>query len=98
MAEHVQAQIAGSQRARPHRGLRLLVLLALYYLMPLFVMLTTSVKTLDEIRGGNLLSLPAEHHLRSLGEGLVERLHRRRLQRPQEQFLELRAASWCRRC
>ena len=38
----------------------LLILFALYYLMPLFVMLTTSMKTLDDIRGGNLLSLPAE--------------------------------------
>ncbi len=36
----------------------LLVLFALYYLMPLFVMLTTSLKTLDDIRGGNLISLP----------------------------------------
>jgi glucose/mannose transport system permease protein len=36
----------------------LLVLCALYYLAPLYVMLSTSVKTLDEIRTGNLLSLP----------------------------------------
>jgi glucose/mannose transport system permease protein len=36
----------------------LLGLFALYYLVPLFVMLSTSVKTLDEIRGGSLLSLP----------------------------------------
>ncbi|MEM4986331.1 carbohydrate ABC transporter permease [Collimonas sp. H4R21] len=36
----------------------LLVLCALYYLAPLYVMLSTSVKTLDEIRSGNLLSLP----------------------------------------
>lgn len=36
----------------------LLGLVALYYLMPLYVMLTTSVKTLDEIRSGNLLDLP----------------------------------------
>ncbi|MEC5215265.1 glucose/mannose transport system permease protein [Actimicrobium sp. GrIS 1.19] len=36
----------------------LLVLVALYYLMPLYVMLTTSVKSLDEIRAGNLLDLP----------------------------------------
>ncbi|HEV8644216.1 MAG TPA: carbohydrate ABC transporter permease [Burkholderiales bacterium] len=28
--------------------------------MPLFVMLSTSVKTLDDIRGGNLIALPAE--------------------------------------
>jgi glucose/mannose transport system permease protein len=38
----------------------LLILFALYYLMPLFVMITTSLKTLDDIRGGNLLALPAE--------------------------------------
>ncbi|MBI3146772.1 MAG: carbohydrate ABC transporter permease [Pseudogulbenkiania sp.] len=35
-----------------------LVLVAVYYLMPLYVMLTTSFKTLDDIRQGNLLSLP----------------------------------------
>lgn len=38
----------------------LLVLVCFYYLMPLFVMLTTSLKSLDEIRTGNLLSLPRE--------------------------------------
>lgn len=37
----------------------LLVVVALYYLMPLYVMLSTSFKTLDEIRTGNLLDLPA---------------------------------------
>lgn len=36
----------------------LLALCALYYLMPLYVMLATSFKSLDEIRGGNLLDLP----------------------------------------
>jgi glucose/mannose transport system permease protein len=36
----------------------LLGLMALYYLIPLYVMLTTSFKTLDEVRGGNLLDLP----------------------------------------
>lgn len=35
-----------------------LILFALYYLLPLFVMLVNSVKTLDEIRGGNMMSLP----------------------------------------
>jgi glucose/mannose transport system permease protein len=38
----------------------LLILFALYYLMPLFVMLTTSLKTLYDIRGGNLISLPEQ--------------------------------------
>jgi len=36
----------------------LLVLVALYYLAPLYVMLATSVKSLDQIRSGNLLDLP----------------------------------------
>jgi glucose/mannose transport system permease protein len=38
----------------------LLILFALYYLMPLFVMVTTSVKTLEEIRAGNLVALPVQ--------------------------------------
>lgn len=36
----------------------LLGMMALYYLAPLYVMLTTSFKTLDEVRSGNLLDLP----------------------------------------
>lgn len=60
MADHVQTQIAGQQVLGRIVVYALLVLLALYYLMPLFVMLSTSVKTLDDIRGGNLIALPAE--------------------------------------
>jgi len=60
VAEHVQAQIAGPQVLGRIVVYGLLVLLALYYLMPLFVMLSTSVKTLDDIRGGNLIALPAQ--------------------------------------
>ena len=60
MADHVQAQVAGSQVLGRFVVYGLLVLLALYYLMPLFVMLSTSVKTLDDIRGGNLIALPAD--------------------------------------
>ncbi|MDP9835943.1 glucose/mannose transport system permease protein [Neorhizobium huautlense] len=37
----------------------LLILLAAIYLLPLYVMLTTSLKSLDEIRGGDMLSLPS---------------------------------------
>ncbi|NHQ86292.1 carbohydrate ABC transporter permease [Iodobacter sp. HSC-16F04] len=42
------------------RGLlyTLLCLAAVYYLLPLYVMFITSVKGLDEIRSGNLLSFP----------------------------------------
>ena len=35
-----------------------LVLFAVYYLLPLFVMLVNSVKPLEEIRSGNMLALP----------------------------------------
>ncbi len=38
----------------------MLGLFALYYLMPLFVMVVTSLKSLDEIRAGSLLSLPRD--------------------------------------
>jgi len=38
----------------------LLILVCLYYLMPLFVMMVTSLKSLDEIRTGNLISLPRQ--------------------------------------
>ncbi|QNM99023.1 carbohydrate ABC transporter permease [Chitinimonas koreensis] len=37
--------------------------MALWYLAPLYVMLSTSFKTLDEIRAGNLLSLPGAFNL-----------------------------------
>lgn len=38
----------------------MLVLFALFYLLPLFVMLTTSLKSLEEIRTGSLVALPRE--------------------------------------
>ena len=38
----------------------LLCAFALYYMMPLFVMITTSLKSLEEIRAGSLMSLPRE--------------------------------------
>ena len=36
----------------------LLILFAVYYLLPLYVMLVNSLKPLDEIRQGNMLALP----------------------------------------
>ena len=36
----------------------LLIFFAIIYLMPLFVMLVTSFKTMDEIQNGNMLSFP----------------------------------------
>jgi len=38
----------------------MLIIFALYYLMPLFVMLVTSLKSLDDIRTGSLIGLPRE--------------------------------------
>ncbi len=38
----------------------ILALFALFYLMPLFVMITTSLKSLDEIRSGSLVALPVQ--------------------------------------
>src|ERR1700752_2846723 len=35
-----------------------LILFAVYYLLPLYVMLVNSLKPLDEIRQGNMLALP----------------------------------------
>lgn len=59
MADFVRADSAGGGRAFGRIVVYgLLILVALYYLMPLFVMLTTSVKTLEEIRAGNLIALP----------------------------------------
>ena len=58
--------MSGAANARPMGGGRLtgfviyalLLVFALVFLMPLFVMVITSFKNLDEIRDGNLLSLP----------------------------------------
>ena len=46
----------------------LLLLMCLYYLLPLFVMVSTSLKSLDEIRSGNLLSLPGEVNFDAWGK------------------------------
>src|SRR3546814_18508155 len=38
----------------------LLALFALFYLLPLFVMIVTSLKSLDEIHAGNIIALPQD--------------------------------------
>lgn len=60
MAEHARAESAGAKVAGRVVVYALLTLVAAYYLLPLFVMLTTSVKSLDEIRSGNLIALPMQ--------------------------------------
>ena len=37
-----------------------LILFAIYYLLPLYVMLVNSLKPLDEIRQGGMLNLPQQ--------------------------------------
>ena len=46
----------------------LLVLFALYYIIPLYVTLATSFKSIDEIRSGNLLALPQVWQFDSWGK------------------------------
>jgi glucose/mannose transport system permease protein len=60
LAEWVRSETAGPRLLGRIVVYALLALFALYYLMPLFVMVITSVKSLDEIRTGNLLSLPMD--------------------------------------
>lgn len=60
MADMSVAHTAGASKLGRFIIYGLLTLVCLYYLMPLFVMLSTSLKSLDEIRAGNLLSLPGE--------------------------------------
>ncbi len=60
MADRLQTQTAGSQLMGRILIYALLAVFAVYYLMPLFVMVTTSLKTLDDIRAGNLVALPQE--------------------------------------
>ena len=60
---------AAPRRRRPLRPGRIalrallfgtLAIFAVYYLMPLFIMITTSLKSLEEIRSGSLVALPRE--------------------------------------
>lgn len=60
MVETYRSQSVGSQWAWRMLVYGLLIVFAIYYLMPLFVMVTTSLKTLDDIRSGNLVALPRE--------------------------------------
>lgn len=56
------AAIAGSSSQTWLRALlwAILLLFALFYLAPLYVMLATSLKSAEEIRAGNLLALPQD--------------------------------------
>ena len=44
-----------------------LILFASYFIFPLYVMIVTSLKTMEEIRQGTLLTLPSELNFKSWG-------------------------------
>ena len=50
-----------------------LIVSRVYYLIPLYVMVVTSLKGMPEIRLGNIFSPPLRDHLRALGQGLGDR-------------------------
>jgi glucose/mannose transport system permease protein len=58
-AHSERADLRGSRFARV-AIYAVLALACVYYLLPLFVMVITSLKSVDEIRAGNLLSLPLD--------------------------------------
>jgi glucose/mannose transport system permease protein len=68
VTDRIQTQTAGAGWTGRLIVYGLLIAFALYYLMPLFVMLVTSLKSLDEIRSGNLLALPAKITLEAWGK------------------------------
>ena len=59
-----------------------LIVSALFFLIPLYVMVVTSLKGMPEIRLGHLFNLPAQDHVPAVGRRLAARLHRARLLRP----------------
>ena len=68
----------------------LLLLFALVYLVPLFAMVMTSLKPLDEVTGGNMFALPKRLTFDAWVEGLGRGAHRRlRDARHQRLLLEL---------
>ena len=67
----------------------ILILFAFFYLAPLYVMIATSLKSVEEIRTGNLLALPSGSDLRCLGQGLVVGLRGRGVHRDRPLLLQL---------
>ncbi len=50
-----------------------LIVVAIYYLLPLYVMIVTSLKGMPEIRARQHLRAARRDHLRALGQGLGRR-------------------------
>lgn len=61
MTKSIPSSMKTAQKIVLRFGLyAILVLFAIYFLMPLFVMITTSLKDLNEIRSGALIALPRD--------------------------------------
>jgi len=60
MSASAETVSAGSARTARYVIYGLLIVLAAVYLLPLYVMVTTSLKSLEEIRGGDMLALPRD--------------------------------------
>ena len=61
MANSMTPRIKTAQTIALRFGLyAILIIFAVYFLMPLFVMITTSLKDLNEIRSGSLIALPRD--------------------------------------
>ncbi len=99
-ADALRGRLADEPRGpRPRRALSrrnillygTLIVVALYYLLPLYVMIVTSLKGMPEIRARQHLRAAAGDHLRAVGQGLGDGLHRPELRRPVARLLELGA-------
>jgi glucose/mannose transport system permease protein len=64
------AAVAGAPSQTPWRILlwAILILFALFYLAPLYVMIATSLKSVEEIRAGNLLAFPQDPSFAAWGK------------------------------
>ena len=65
--------------------------MALYYLLPLYVMVVTSLKGMPEIRLGNIFAPPVEITFEPWVKAWADGLHRPELRRPLPRLLELGA-------
>ena len=68
-----------------------LIVVALYYLLPLYVMIVTSLKGMPEIRLGNIFAPPLEITFEPWVKAWATRLHRPELRRAVARLLELGA-------
>ena len=81
--------IAPLRAGDDHASTRSLIVAAIYYLIPLYVMIVTSLKGLEEVRLGNIFAPPLRDHLRAVGQGVGLRLHRPLLRGAEGRLLQL---------